>query len=216
MVDVGVLGRVDGTKCTSAGRSIVDRSFQVVAVRRCGVQGGAVERGGDQAVRPWGFRGEPGFTSATANPSITFSGDVQLQIFSRSGKDVSQFSSSPQEREVVFDSWPRATGPAHTPPHVHHDRQQPRGSTPARHRQPHGLPDLPPHRTPPGSQSLHWLLTGGSVRSPTCTATVELRSAKPRRNALTSGYPSPRRSPYLPTYRPSARCSPYLPGCRSA
>ena len=70
---------------------------------------GAVFRGARLSVEkfrlyvPGGFRGEPGFTSATANPSITFSGDVQLQIFSRSGKGVSQFSSSPQEREVVFD-----------------------------------------------------------------------------------------------------------------
>ena len=52
---------------------------------------------------PGNLRGEAGFTSATADPSKFFPGDVRLQIFSRGGKDVSHLSFSPQEMEVVFD-----------------------------------------------------------------------------------------------------------------
>ena len=46
---------------------------------------------------------EAAFTSTTKDESIAFPGNVMFEVVSRHGKDVSDFSMIPAEKEVLFD-----------------------------------------------------------------------------------------------------------------
>ncbi|MEU0540323.1 ADP-ribosyltransferase [Nocardia sp. NPDC005978] len=46
---------------------------------------------------------EPSFTSTSADARRTFTGNVEFVMHSKSGRDVTEFSSRPQEKEVLFD-----------------------------------------------------------------------------------------------------------------
>jgi ADP-ribosyltransferase exoenzyme len=54
------------------------------------------------AYHPGAVVTERGFTSTSASPASSYGGNAQYFINSRHGKDVSQVSASPKEREVLF------------------------------------------------------------------------------------------------------------------